>query len=734
MKSLFAKKNPRDAIGTSAVVEQMQGHTKGRPSIIERGLAGSVVAMESLNDSNSSQLSDALTGFKTFLSSIKLGDGVAKISVAQEEAALTGAIIGSNPGAMVRRQTMTTEAMRSAVQASQGQGTVTHVVAASEGIDRIPAMEAFDERANANAMVFTAAYNMQSSKQNEFAEAFYPTITIAPDQVGFNVNVRLLYAYQEVVRSPSGSLNNFNRRNIIKAIIDATILQIDQTRLIPVYRSGGANDSTANFASGPATTTLVVDGANLTTAPLAFGKKFSILGVSQTDAQLVSSTMDQTDAVDSSVRLQYVYLKLHGTVASTPTTEYFKIEVVNMPTSDFNAAVQGNTRLLSLRFSTKAIFLSASTKLIDGSTSQLLAPMSTNTVRLGVTVTGEITQDLGDTILQTTPLTVEAVVDNTGLVLSQGSGAGQTVAAIFTGDALNAFIGYDLLAYRTNSNRRNRGKLIDIQHVNFLYTMPLLPPITALRPVSAQDTEDGNLLSTLVTATRIQTSNAAVTALLATQSTLKANAGTDYEVATEQPTLFGAASLLVTPAYREDTINCATDLDSLNDAGRIADLSALLINTIRDMAVRLYTQSGYGPALEAMYEGTPPKITVIIGTDPIIYRYLMLQGDTRLTGEQFDYKIVQSFDSRMAGKLLLSFGLPDAFNSGVVNPLHFGNMGWKPEITLMLPMVRNGANVMELTVQPSYRHVTNLPIMGSITVSNIDVVIGSKVAINNHPV
>ena len=265
--------------------------------------------------------------------------------------------------------------------------------------------------------------------------------------------------------------------------------------------------------------------------------------------------------------------------------------------------------------------------------------------------------------------------------------------------------------------------------MNYLYTVPLLPPITALRPVGDTEANDGNLLSNLITATRIQCANAAVTSLLDHQAFLAAYA-TAADVTENQPVLFGAAANLVVPAYQSFTINCATALDSLTTSQRAQDLQTLLLNQIRDMATRLFVQSGYGPALEAMYEGAPPKPLVIIGTDPIIYRYLTLTGDLRYLGDMFDYKIVMSYDQRLAGQLVFSFGVESALSSGAPNPLHFGNMGWKPELTLMMPMVRNGSNVMELTVQPSYRHVPNLPVMGSLTVQNIQSVIAGKVSLD----
>jgi hypothetical protein len=124
------------------------------------------------------------------------------------------------------------------------------------------------------------------------------------------------------------------------------------------------------------------------------------------------------------------------------------------------------------------------------------------------------------------------------------------------------------------------------------------------------------------------------------------------------------------------------------------------------------------------------KPTVIIGTDPVIARYLTISGDTRLLGDAFNFKVVSTLDSRMAGKIVMSFGDETSYTSGVANALHFGNMAWKPELTLMMPATRNGANAMELTVQPMFLHVVNLPVMAYIEVSGIEAVISGKVTIN----
>ncbi|EKD22582.1 MAG: hypothetical protein ACD_84C00042G0010, partial [uncultured bacterium] len=97
-------------------------------------------------------------------------------------------------------------------------------------------------------------------------------------------------------------------------------------------------------------------------------------------------------------------------------------------------------------------------------------------------------------------------------------------------------------------------------------------------------------------------------------------------------------------------------------------------------------------------------------------------------------KVVSTLNQTMAGKIVMSFGVFGAGTEGVPNPMHFGAMAWKPELTLVLPINRNGATSKELTVQPSFLHVTNLPIMASLDVLGISDVIAGKVSRNFHQV
>jgi hypothetical protein len=323
------------------------------------------------------------------------------------------------------------------------------------------------------------------------------------------------------------------------------------------------------------------------------------------------------------------------------------------------------------------------------------------------------------------------VNDAAGTAVDTTSGAGATIATLL---ATATIVGYDLIAYRTNSNRRDRGVLLDIQRINYLYTVPVLPPISALRPVTNSDAQDGQLLSDLVTSTRVQAANRGVTALLDAVSFMAAQANSP-DMITNQPTLFGAASNLIVGQYLTQNLDVSANLDSIKDSDRLSDLLALLYNKIRDMALTLYIKSGYGPAAEYMYEGRAPKTVILIGTDPYIGRYLqLLVADQKLLGgDQFEYRIAISWDNRMTGKLIFSFGQNDAFESGQPNPLHFGSFAYRSELTVMMPMVRGNSQSMELTVQPSYRHVVNLPLVGVLNITNLPN-INTKISINMHTV
>ena len=85
----------------------------------------------------------------------------------------------------------------------------------------------------------------------------------------------------------------------------------------------------------------------------------------------------------------------------------------------------------------------------------------------------------------------------------------------------------------------------------------------------------------------------------------------------------------------------------------------------------------------------------------------------------------------MQNRLFIALGYPDKAN-GQLNPLHFGNMLWSPEVVLTLPISRGGQISKELTVQPRFRHIVNVPVLGQVKITNLPQAATNVTVINNH--
>lgn len=725
--SIYLKKirKPAEPVGLARIVGNITAMLNKTPGGVSGDATRAGLAMEGIREEQASALSSALTNLEMGLESVAkdMGPGMEiKLTSAQRDAAATAGLMTGDIRSFLAAPTKHDNV------SMEGMVMVTPVGIADAFSKRSFGLEAYDEKDNKNAAVYSIAYNMQSARQDEFGETLFPTIVITPDTVGYSVSIRLIQVYNDLHRSITGALDQFQKRNIIRAMIDPTILKNDQTRIIPVWRSAQSEDKFVADATIPHYN-YMLEGESIPSAPLLMGgRPFSLLAISQTQALLDNGVMDSTDAIDPAVTLQNLYIKVGA--------DTLKFNVENLPLAVFAAATQGNARQMNLNFKTTSLMINNATKRYDGvtMTGALLGAVTSNLiVRLAVTVNGSVNLELGDTEIYANGLRVESVTDSSGNLLDLTQAPAAAIVAAVAAVSNTGTIGYDLKAFRTNSNRRQRGQLLDTSYYTQMYAVPLRSPITVPRPVTTDGSTDSSDLAALITATHVRTSNAAVGALFTA-----ANVLSDYndarDTAGNGPDVLGVSRFLVKPVYLKTTLDMLTSIDSIASHKRAADIQAVLVSQIRDFAYRMYRDSGYKAAADAMMGGIAKAPTVIIATDPVISRYLMIDGDLRTLGSDFDVRVVSTLDQRMAGQIAVTFGAFDGSADGTPNPLHFGNMAWKPELTVVMPISRGGQVSKELTVQPSFLHVVNLPVLGWITVNNIPSVVASKVPVNTHEV
>ena len=193
--------------------------------------------------------------------------------------------------------------------------------------------------------------------------------------------------------------------------------------------------------------------------------------------------------------------------------------------------------------------------------------------------------------------------------------------------------------------------------------------------------------------------------------------------------ILGVARHLISPFYEEFNLDLGAIVNNVQSKNLAEDIQQAITNKMREMAYRMVRDSGWRQAASALNGGNDVDPIILAGTDQVTEGWLMVNGDMRTLGEGVSLEVVSTPNKLMNGKIVMTLKAPNA-SEGVPNVLNFGNMAYQPELVLALPIHRNGANSKELTVQPAFRHITNMPIMAVINIQGWADVIDTKVAIN----
>jgi hypothetical protein len=394
------------------------------------------------------------------------------------------------------------------------------------------------------------------------------------------------------------------------------------------------------------------------------------------------------------------------------------MDVSNFTRTTFTQDLDGDfgSREMTLNFATSGIALKDGLKTVTGAVSALLAPLTTNTVNYKLRVSGDVNVETGNAVLDAGSVEVASIVDATGAPVSPADLSSELADIIVTA------VGYDLDATRSNANMRLAGKYAETNTITEGYKIPLGAPFSALTPVSTDNSAAD--LKTLVAMSRTQNSNNAVTALFNRINAIE-NAASTPLLPGQLPNIEGVGRYLVKPFFERVQLDVDAAINSEKTHEKREDLSALLIDTIRDLTYRMIDESRYEAALQLETMGTNERPRVIIGTDKVIEQHLLVSGDERSLSVGVDHEIVTTVDDRVEGKIILTLSRG---KKGEVDPLSFGNHAYVPELTSVATIHKQGATVKRTQVQPRNLYVGHLPIVAVIEVSNITKLLREKVA------
>ena len=496
------------------------------------------------------------------------------------------------------------------------------------------------------------------------------------------------------------------------AYFDATILNQPETEIIPwADPSNAAVQENFVDSSLVGDTVLNIGKTNVTTRPLKVGNTINLLGISQHPGQIDNGRFDITDQIALGAALSNVYVAM----SDGATTEVYKFSLLRNARAQFRRSVDGSEREMHLNFITRGFTFDGSMTTVDGSagtlfTDELVTPKLT--MKLGFSISGTMNINDGDVQINPSKVELRDIFNDEGDSLSTTAGAGKVLADKFKSLSIE-IIGYDMSARRSNTNWRTPGTIIDSTSYRESFAIPPGYPISVLSPVDSQAT--ASKLAGMVNAARIRNSNNAVSTLLNYAEHLKSHSDSLSRGVPIEP--LGAARHLVKPTYMYHTVDLQSQVISLNTHGRALDIAAAVIQSVRRMALLMYRESNYGPALNMANAGVATKPHVLIGTDAVIARHLMVEGEEKLMGPNLDFTVVDTNDSRMVGKVLITFttGRP-----GCDDALSFGVHAYIPELIQRVNLSKNNATFSNDRIIPRSMHIPVLPVLGVLNITNLD--------------
>lgn len=583
--------------------------------------------------------------------------------------------------------------------------------------------EAYDDQAINNALYLSVAYNLFAAKQDSFGEAFFPTIAIDPTMSGITIGTEVTSLYKDAQRTIDGGANRskFEKVSLAKAIYDNNLLGVDRNRVIPISRAENATLLlTALDNVDPET--------GETTAPILIGKEVNLLALSQTAASLAKGVMDSTDALDRTVNMKNVIIKIFATIAATPTTEYLRIPVGMLPHSNFTYTTQGEAKDLAMAFDTSEVVINVGTnKQWNGATSAVLAELAAGyKIKLRIKLTGDGNTQYGDIATYANAFEIVSVADAGGNLVTSGADYDAIVAQF----ADWAIAGVELDAFTTNSNLRATGQLVTIDKYEQVYNVPVRSGITVTMPVGSNGNDDSRLVGQIQT-TGFRMSLDAVKTLVDFTTNLDAltNNGAETNIA-----IMGVGRHHVDAYYSGATLDLAALVDSESSSERSSDIREALIARIRDEVLRAFSQSKVNVA-HSMIRGEDAKVGVVIGTSARVKNYLTEgNSDVIELGADFIAKVVSTPNQSVGDNMYITFSdhLGSERNSAV-DPISFGNCVWAPTITTDVAVSQGGATSRRFQTHPRFLHIVHLPVMIKLSVTNIETVLG-KVTRNTHAI
>lgn len=674
-------------------------------------LSKSVCSLESLTEEDRSVVGDQYSSLTSQLaddpkiSALLAGKDEHTVQACLEAAALTIMSSGNT------ERLVNTLSMPSQVPSD------TRVVNANAG-ENLYATEPFSlegyERSTVQRFMASAVVvNIVSVLGGEFERVWFPTQVLGANEAGVSITVPNPKVYRNTLRGNANGQTDFQKASLIDAYYDSSVLRNDTTTIIPHAIAGNAA-----YLVDPAqvpNVDRVIAGVTVPTRPIAFGAKVDVIKLSEVAALLKGGTLNQTDALDRTMRIDEVAVRFsyQNTTGGTPAaaTITLIVSLAGQQTALFTQTHSGSGHEFQLNTDAVVPLRRGAVRAVEGDANAFFGSLvsavsgaSGNDVfTLGLSLSLSGTANVETANVKVYANSAEIV----SVHLADGTSVDPVAARTAAGDL--APLGYTLDARRTNANLRSTDLVLDCSSSKtFLLPAHLNGPTVAMSPPGAPN---GTTIDHLARAQRVRDNGQAVDALWSLRNELEAGNTLPYA----HPAI-GAELMQPTYVSARVDISAIPSMGGANAKQALDDVRGALQASITNVANQLISDSRYLAVLESMgYDIN--DFEVITVSDEDIFPYLMESGEEKFMGNGRSFRHTQCLNNRMSGKIFLS--LRRKTRDGKASFLDFGTHVFKPSIVAKLTATRQGSVSDEIHAIPVSVHYPLLPVLGEITVENL---------------
>jgi len=585
--------------------------------------------------------------------------------------------------------------------------------------DELVSQQAFDEPSLRKMAPVSNYYNLRAPRQGHMEELFYPTLTVDPDTPLVVYEVRYPVIPKPQNYTLDGAQVDDSVIPLLRATWDPTLLENAGTKVVPYFLAGTNDDKF--IGTDMAAEAISVGDIAVPTKPLAFGSG-NIIGLAQHPDVMNNETMQYEDMLDRRVKLASICLQAAYDNAGTMVYDTYRLPTAYLAGSTFLPSRNGKSTTMEINFTTKALAIGPATESVASAVPLLVSASAlAYNIVLKLSVYGDVDIADGNYNITAGALSVAYVTNASGVVVDHTvAGAVKTqVDAVMAGLSI---VGFEFDAVFSNANRRFEGMMVDTITKGEEIMLPIGYPFTAKLPI-APNKDLSVIANHLVFAATTKTSINAIDALYNYADQLKG-----YMLSKAQGTLAeveGLGRYLMEPTFLERSVDVLAELNSTSTTERSGDIHALLSDRIRELAYSLYDESHYQSALDYVSETPNAKPILGIGTKAKIGEFLSIDGEPKLAGVAFDYKIGFTQNTRVNNTIWITFLRPEpSLNDFTSFAVHL----WMPQLVSTVTRTVGNSTVQQAQVIPRSLHLHKAPVLGKITITNLEEALQERVS------